>query len=1101
MPEGSVEELRVVARENGAVRKWVRLEEIAMKGRRLRGRLHPSEEFPATDLKLRLLSAERWQGTAVPTVPGLRLFTEIRFTGKEAGVFLEIRSEEVPLRVRLSPPERGQPLTGTVEATSWPVPVTLLPPRLSVVEKPTLTARGSFTGFRYELNAEMRGAGLRGASMGEVPLVAELQLQGNAEELILERARLEWDWLEARLSNSLSYGFRNGIVDQQARFDLRADLDRQGIIEAGGLITGTAEVTPRAGESAGITFQLRGESVRYRDYPPANLHVRGNYRHPRLEVNKLELTAKGNGEAARAFSLAGSGEWGVVGHTFQLEAEARADADLLPLPEKRLQLGREVRFRVAAEGTPKDWKHEGRLRAGPVKAALLRPFQGEFRWAGTGVEKVEGALLLQNGNGASLEAEGRLLRADASSWEFTVERFLLVDSESSSLRLLEPVTVGGEWPFRSFPAVEGLVLEDGPTRLALTLRPEAGRLRLRAEQLSSARFAPFFEEIPWPPLFLERLRSDLVETEEGLRGETELDIREVGPEVPLRLRVSAEMEEDVIRIGQMEGRGGGKDVVTGKLQIPARIVRRGKATVPFFRPEPTSELLSGDLSLFLPAELAERYAFLPWLKAVRGLRGNLALSGTGKNPEGTFRIRLAESRGFGEAGKWLDKIPLRDFSAQGAFSLDEIRLASATGTWGGNELRLEGSVPLSLAEIFGKEGGPRLREAFARAEGRLQAPRIDLASLAIVLPPLLRPEGTVSAALSFRSDYRIQGSIRASDWGLRSTLFTRPVENLSFLLAFDGNRLRVREAEARMGLGELGLDGWLRWERNRDWSYRLALRGKQAPLVRTPNLLLRSDLNLVLKGSRKGPTELGGSLQFQDSVFFFDYDPLASKTRSGPATSPPYFSITAPPFADWNLDVELSGEEFLQLRSPYLETRLSVQGNLRGNLRDPLLLARLTAREGTVYFPGVRLSLQKGEVFTTREEPGTLRLNLQASGRKASYVVSMRADGPARNPRIVFDSTPPLRNARILRLLATGSLEGSGLGSLGLYLGKGALGPTAGGNGFWERFSFEVGRDVAESGQNTVDLYFDLGRDLYLHGQYDKYDEQNLDMVWEVYRK
>ncbi|NBD38678.1 MAG: hypothetical protein GVY10_08925 [Verrucomicrobia bacterium] len=470
-------------------------------------------------------------------------------------------------------------------------------------------------------------------------------------------------------------------------------------------------------------------------------------------------------------------------------------------------------------------------------------------------------------------------------------------------------------------------------------------------------------------------------------------------------------------------------------------------------------------------------------------------------PRGELDLRLDRSTGFGALRGWLEKEPLRDLRLKAAVSGEGIVVDEATGLWGGARLRLEGTLPLAPEEIFRKGRSSGLRELADKLEARLDVPRMEMADLTEVLPALVRPEGTASANLTLRSGFRLQGEIRFRDWGLRSTLFTRPVENLNVQLAFDGRRIRIRDASGRMGLGELSLGGWLRWSPQGDLRYQLDVKGDRAPLVRTPNLLLRSDLDLTLRGGLREPHRLSGRLDLRESVLLMDFDPLAAKTRKGPAANPPYFSIEEDPFADWELDVELAGKEFLQLRSPYLEARLSVQGSLQGTLREPLLLARLTTRDGTVLFPGARLSIHKGEFFTTREEPKKLRIDVEATGRQSSYVLTLRADGSSSNPRVFLDSTPPLSNARILRLLATGSLEGGGLGSLGLYLGKGAVSSVGRRNEFWERFSVEFGRDVSESGQNTVDLYFDLSRNLYLHGQYDKYDEQNLDLVWEVYRK
>jgi len=272
--------------------------------------------------------------------------------------------------------------------------------------------------------------------------------------------------------------------------------------------------------------------------------------------------------------------------------------------------------------------------------------------------------------------------------------------------------------------------------------------------------------------------------------------------------------------------------------------------------------------------------------------------------------------------------------------------------------------------------------------------------------------------------------------------------------------------------------------------------------VRTPDLLLMADVDLGLERADPGaPATLSGIVNIRDSVLIMDFDPLAARTAGGGMARPPFFSVEAAPFADWLLDIDIRGEEALRFRSQFASALVSADLHLGGTLADPVWVGRVTSTEGSLLFPGTRLSLSRGEVFITRERQESLQLDVNTIGQVASHILSMRVQGTANNPQVELASTPALSNARILQLLATGSLERGGLGSVGLYLGRGLLAPSAGGDSFLDRLSVEVGRDISETGRNTIDVFYRFSERLRLHGQYDKYDAQNIDLEWEVFSR
>ena len=313
--------------------------------------------------------------------------------------------------------------------------------------------------------------------------------------------------------------------------------------------------------------------------------------------------------------------------------------------------------------------------------------------------------------------------------------------------------------------------------------------------------------------------------------------------------------------------------------------------------------------------------------------------------------------------------------------------------------------------------------------------------------------------------------------------------------------MTISEAGATVGNSRVGLSGFVDLADFHNPAYRVSIKGQRTPLLRTPDLLLHGDIDLVLDSTAPSrPAKLSGNIRLRDSVMLMEIDPMAARTAGQELPKPPFFNITRDPFAEWILDVDISGEDFLRFRSPYAKALVSVQMDLTGTAANPIWVGEVFTTEGTVDFPGLRMAISRSDIFITRERQDTLQLDINAIGQVASYVVSLRVEETIDEPHVEFATTPNLSNTQILHLLATGSTEGSNFSSVGLYLGRGLFDPGAN-NSLWDRLSIEIGRDISETSKDTLDLFYDITDRWRLHGQYDKYDAQNLNIEWEAFSR
>jgi translocation and assembly module TamB len=120
----------------------------------------------------------------------------------------------------------------------------------------------------------------------------------------------------------------------------------------------------------------------------------------------------------------------------------------------------------------------------------------------------------------------------------------------------------------------------------------------------------------------------------------------------------------------------------------------------------------------------------------------------------------------------------------------------------------------------------------------------------------------------------------------------------------------------------------------------------------------------------------------------------------------------------------------------------------------------------------------------------------------------MEISGPADQPVVQFSAIPGLSSEEIVLMLTTGQIpRGAGVTAttqqraegLALFVGKNVLSDFGLGGG--DRLTFHSGRDISESGRPTYDLEYKLTDRWSLIGEYDRFDQYNLNLKWRVYSR
>jgi translocation and assembly module TamB len=481
------------------------------------------------------------------------------------------------------------------------------------------------------------------------------------------------------------------------------------------------------------------------------------------------------------------------------------------------------------------------------------------------------------------------------------------------------------------------------------------------------------------------------------------------------------------------------------------------------------------------------------------------ITGTWEQPAGTIRVqavRIARVRGEHEH-PWpaLDSVDLALTGDRDGVSLDTLSLSVE-----GQAVRAQGRLEVGAGSWKELVNHP---VAFVQRHARLhlEIPDADLAAAANSLPPYLAPRGRLTADLEFKGAGVLEGSLQLHDAA------TRPLGPLGILqeinadVRLNGRHVELRNVTAKAGGQPITLSGTIDYTTAREPRFDVAVQGTNLPFVRKTGLLVRGDLDLQLRTLGSGPTSLTGTVRLHDSLLLADVRAFLPGGAKGGTQQPPYFSVTTQPFSSWEINVDVSGDRFLRLRTPVFNGVASSQFRVRGTFGEPRLLGEIVIDEGRVLMPFAQFAVKQGTARITEANPHELALFVRATGRRLNYEVTMEISGTAAAPSVVFTSSPALDSKQLLLMVMTGAAPQDGpaysdnqrYARLGAYLGRSLLGTFSGETDTSDRLTLTGGEQVSRQGRETYDIEYRMTERWKLVGEYDEFDDYNVGLKWRLF--
>ncbi len=968
----------------------------------------------------------------------------------------------------------------------------------------------SLAAFRINaLDAQWDGADYRFQSSGQTRVQAEavpdqavafeLSGRGNLEALRLEAASLVSEWAKVDLREPLTVDFKRRSFIGEAQLRAEADLAGQPWFEAVGRIE--AALSADAESPDVLHFDLRGEGLGYADYAVEGIAAQGRLGFNKVHLDSLVVTPA-DAEAGEEVALSGTVDLEASTLDFEYSAELGADwvnrmigqpvlvaplvlrAGQVTGPWDAPEVRGEVQTTIQAEASH------------PVELSAALHWDGREQLAWQGVARCQGAAIESVGS-VSLEEAAVALQVESLRWS-DPERPVLNLKSPAHLRWLH---AGDSLEERL--SVSAFVLQGDDMEVSATYAPSEG-LSLHLENVSLARVDRWVRA-ELPLYHIESIRCELTEFRPYLAGNVQLMVEErIDAGVLARLDFVAGLKEHSVLVQDLTLRFSGEEVLRGALEVPLGL------RLPLPDPETSGAKQSfytlGDGALRGKFTGQASPEFSSWLHERTGLRIertslDMEIAGNLSDPVGHVHLQAAElDVAPGVDDLTLPTIDELDLRVQ----LDERSLVVQALNFSVNQSAVQTSFTVPVEALLDQLDTAAFdpMPILEAAAGEIQLVAWEMENWLDWLPPHFRRTGQLSGSLSLAPRMELSGQLSFEDFGLRPTASLPSIDQIKGQLRLENRLVQVDQASARFGGSRVDFDGQLDVTDLAQPQWFFDVKGNNVPIVRTTEMILRSDLDIRVDALDAAlPPLVAGNLNLRSSTLLVDFDPLAPRVRGGATLRPPFFEISEAPFADWRFDLRVDGDRFMRVRSPYFSARLSASMELTGTFAEPELLGSIRTSEANLSFPGARFVINEGEALIEASRPNEVQLSFNGIARRASTVIVMDVSQTLEDPLIHFESTPLMSQADIVRLLATGSASGGGVGNLGIYLGQGMMGPGGMNDGLTDRITVNVGEETSRSGRSTVGAIYELTPRWAVEGEYDVFDAYNANLIWTIFSR
>jgi translocation and assembly module TamB len=454
-------------------------------------------------------------------------------------------------------------------------------------------------------------------------------------------------------------------------------------------------------------------------------------------------------------------------------------------------------------------------------------------------------------------------------------------------------------------------------------------------------------------------------------------------------------------------------------------------------------------------------------------------------------------------------------------------------------------------ELLRARGSVGLDAAGALAM-QVTASNFDLGRLSSYSEAVVQSAGTLNLDLKLAGTPQqpdVKGNLVVSDGTLQLAATGEAYQDIQTDLRFTGNRLIFEQFQVGSRSGYVQLSGWLQTAGSTLDKLDIKMESQDFTALHTPDIQAVVTTDLTARGSLQELTVngtvtipraqiraeglLGGApaaVSPEQLTVDGVYGPGVASAETSNGKPSKKLKPAPLPFLRANVKVDMPKNVWVRARGTAIELRGKLDATKK--LQQPFILfGDIETVRGFASFFGKKFGLEQGRITFTGTEEINPTLDVIATHKVSSYIVSIHVEGESQKPTLTLSSAPEeLEEADIVSLLLFGKtsdrLTSSEESSLSNRAGKAAAGAAASaaaqvvgeqlgldtievafGDGSGEariRAERYITQDIflsyerqlgAESG-NTVGVEYSLSRRLRLKGTSSDLGETALDLLW-----
>jgi translocation and assembly module TamB len=263
----------------------------------------------------------------------------------------------------------------------------------------------------------------------------------------------------------------------------------------------------------------------------------------------------------------------------------------------------------------------------------------------------------------------------------------------------------------------------------------------------------------------------------------------------------------------------------------------------------------------------------------------------------------------------------------------------------------------------------------------------------------------------------LTGQVKFTNVSVALQDFPNGLSQMNGTLAFDQDRLDVKDLTAISGGGKLKLGGFVTYQQGLYAD--LNATAKDVRIRYPQGVSSMADAKMRLQGALNSLL-LSGTVTITRFVIGSDLDLASFSSSTGSVTLPPDPNA---PSNRLRLDIHIISAPQLDFQNSYAKLAGDVDLRIRGTLAQPSLLGHVTVTEGSATFAGTKYELQHGDIYFTNPLRIDPVIDLSATARVEDYDITIGLSGTPSKLSPTFRSEPPLSEQDIFALVALGRTQ------------------------------------------------------------------------------